>query len=427
MRTLSALVATATVIGLLAGCAAWPVPEMDAKISRPGMQSLSTILDRIKNKNLNEKYSLASPDISFEFSEVDRINGFQELTEFLEKKGYVYEIVANKYRIDLPKIITVVEKGRYAGNLSTVPFTPFYSRLLPDVMLDIGLQTKYIVNMDEDVLSESKRLQAPSSVFKGKTVADFLAFVETSYDYHVEIDSKSAIINVSKYKSKVFDVLADKEKIKKDAVVFLSDDIETKKVKQYVPDNGKFFVTGTPSVFAKVQRYAGEVNAENSERAIVSFNGKTSVWAIIEGIEKNHGVATKMRGSDFLPPKDSGVWFEKVADVDRYLRNNFNKKVTKISGMDIDRNGIEDFASYEIQDVIGVSLSSPMTVTGFFKKLSVIDGHDYIVDGDANIPVSKIKIDGFEMLKEFLYSSSAIIIEKTDTGNGLPIIIKVRS
>lgn len=396
-------------------------------ISHVQYQKVSTILERIRNLAPNEKYSLATADISFSYEQVDKIKTFDELQSFLEKEGYVVEIISNKYRTDLPKIISIAEKGKYAGNLSTVIFSPYPDRKLYEALLDLGSQIKFNIQMDAESLTESKDKAAPSKNFNGRTVSDFLAHIENAYDFHVDVDAKAATVNITKYKSKVFSVLSDREQIKKDAALFLSYDLETKKAKQYASENGKLFITGTPSVFQKATRYCSEVNSNNSEKMIVSFDGKTSVSAILSIVGKQASMDFRVVDGDFLPTKDESMWFEKFADVDKYIRKTYNKKFIKVSAVDMNRDGMDDLVTYSIRNVVGVPLDTPMTVSSFFKRLSEIDKNYYIVDSDANIPVSKLIIDDFAGLREYLYSSTGIILEITDSGDGLPKIIKVKN
>jgi hypothetical protein len=420
MKIVIPIISTLT-IALIFGCAAQPQPEEKNSI---GNEKLSHILLRIKNTT-SINYSLSSSDILFPEEEVSGIKKYDDLAEYLTKKGYVSEIVANKYRTDLPKIIEVHEKGKYAGSLSTIPYSPLIGKKFADVALDVGMLIKFTIIMDADVLAENERAALPSSVFRGTTVADYLGFCEKMYDYDVNIDTSSAIITIKKYKPVVINVLADRSKIQKDSNVFMAEDIENKKVKQFVADNGKIFMNATPSAIEKARRYADEINSINANKIMVAFDGKKSVSGVIAEIARAKKKSFTLSGNDFIPEKDSGIWFESSDDVDEYLRKSYNKKLTRTSALDTDHDGIEDTFTFNIVNIQGIPLSSPTTITSFFKQLGNLDGNDYIVDGDSNIPITKSVIDDFEHLRAYLWSSAGVKISVTDSGRGLPKIIKV--
>lgn len=423
--SISAMSVFAATMLTLSGCAQPEVQKQPSAIKTSKNQALSTILERISNKNPKERYSLSTKDTVFPTSDVDAIDTFDDLSTYLEKEGYIVEIVANKYRIDLPKIVSVTERGKYAGRLSTVPFYPYPGRKLPDVVNDLASQIRYTVTMDADSIVESKMKDAPEAVFKGKTAYDFLGFVEAHYDFHVDINQKSATIDISKYKSKVFEIMESREHIKKETAVFLSSDIELNKAKQIVPENGKLFATATPSVFKKIEKYASEVNVQNAEKAIFSFDGKTSIAGMLKRIAGQKIQTITVAEGDFVPTQDAGVWFEKIGDIDPYLRKTFNKRLVTLSAFDINHDGQDDMVTYAIKDVQGVKIDTPTTIRSFFSKLSAMDGNDYMVDGDGNIPVSKIVIDSPDALKDYLFTTAGITILITDPGKGLPKIVKV--
>lgn len=405
---------------LILGCAQ-PTLTDKTQISN---EKLSAILNRIQNVT-KQKYALSSKELQFPAAETLKIESYEALGQYLEGKGYVVEIIANKYRTDMPKVVEVFERGKYAGSMSTITYFPLKGKFLNDVLLDFGLTTKYTVIMSEDVLAESTRVQKPSDLFTGKTAADFIRFVESAYDYHVDIDQQAAIINVKKYKSEVINILADKEQIQKDSRVFLEQDIDNKKNKQFACDNGKIFVTGTPLDINRVKAYADEVNALNASKVMISFDGKKSIQSALTSISGQKGMKMELLSGDFIPEKDTSVWFETQSDIDEYIRKNYNKKMVMVGSMDRDADGIKESFSCVVSDIKGVSLSTPTTVASFFKQLSNMDGNYYIVDGDANIPVSKIVVDDFEHLNAYMWSAMGVKLTMTDPGNGMPKIIRV--
>jgi hypothetical protein len=357
--------------------------------------------------------------------ETREIENFESLERYLEKKGYVVEIASNKYVTNKPKIIEVSERGKYAGSLSTVTYFPLRDKTLSDVLLDFGFTTKYTIIMDDDVLAESKMARKPSDIFTGKTASDFIKFVELAYDYHVDIDQPSAVITVKKYKSEVINILAEKSKILSDSKVFLAQDIENKKNKQFVCDNGKIFITGTPSDIEKVKSYASETNTINANKVMSSFDGQKSVKDILIEVTVPKGSHIDVLSGDFVPEKDTSTWMEKPLDIDEYIRKNYNKKITLVASDDKDADGIKDSFTYVINNIRGVSLATPCTVSSLFKQLAEIDGNYYIVDGDANIPVSKIVIDDFEHLRAYMWSTTGKKITLTDSGPGMPKVIRI--
>lgn len=408
---------------LFQGCTPKDQSALTPKI---GSERLSFILGRIQNVT-KQKYALSTKDIIFPAAETSSIDSYVALSEYLSQKGYVVDIIANKYRTDLPKIIEVHEKGRYVGSMSTVEYFPLKGKQFSDVMLDFGMTTKYTVIMDEYVLSESKAIATPSDLFTGRTAADYLKFIETAYDYHVEIDQQAATVKVSKYKSEVINILADRERIAKDSAIFLALDMENKKARQVAFENGKIFITGTPSVIEKTKKYAEEINQINSNIQVVSFDGKKSVGDILKtlGAQKNNLI--EVSGSDIVPSKDISSWFEKETDIDEYIRKHYNKKITLVSSVDKDADGMKDTFYYVIGDIKGVSIATPTTISIFFKKLGDIDGNYYMVDGDGNVPVGPMVIDDFEHLAAYMWTSSGTKLTMTDPGGGMPKIIRVET
>lgn len=387
-------------------------------------EKLSDIITRIQNVT-HQQYLLYSKDFTFLSEETREIENFESLERYLEKKGYVVEIASNKYVTNKPKIIEVSERGKYAGSLSTVTYFPLRDKTLSDVLLDFGFTTKYTIIMDDDVLAESKMARKPSDIFTGKTASDFIKFVELAYDYHVDIDQPSAVITVKKYKSEVINILAEKSKILSDSKVFLAQDIENKKNKQFVCDNGKIFITGTPSDIEKVKSYASETNTINANKVMSSFDGQKSVKDILIEVTVPKGSHIDVLSGDFVPEKDTSTWMEKPLDIDEYIRKNYNKKITLVASDDKDADGIKDSFTYVINNIRGVSLATPCTVSSLFKQLAEIDGNYYIVDGDANIPVSKIVIDDFEHLRAYMWSTTGKKITLTDSGPGMPKVIRI--
>jgi len=384
--------------------------------------SLSLLLERVGKKE-QKKYALSTKDIPLRAEETLDIASYSDIEKFLESKGLVIEIVANKFRMDLPKIVECHEKGKYAGTITTVQYSPLPDKPIKDVLLDLGLTIHYTILMDQDVLAESNYLPPPSRGFNGKTASDFLNYVSLAYDYHVNIDVASATISIKKYQSEVIGVLAEKDRIKKDSEMFLPSD--PKKVKQFVADTGKMFITGTPEAIEKAKKYADEINRFNANRVVLSFDGKESLSSILAQIGRSKQSTILINEGDFVPERDTGKWFDTVNEVDEYIRKYYSKKMVQVEKKDTDLDGKEDRYVYVIKDVKGVPLTIPMTVNGFFRALGNIQGIDYIVDGDANIPVTKTVVDDFEHLRNYLWASAGIKITMTDPGPGLPKIVKV--
>ncbi|MDD4969895.1 MAG: hypothetical protein PHT07_10755 [Paludibacter sp.] len=404
---------------ILAGCV-----DPQPKLQKDGFRqdSLSLLLERVGHKE-QKKYALSSKDILLRSDETSNLNTFEDVEKFLETKGLVIEVVANKFRTDLPKIVECHEKGKYAGTITTVQYSPLPDKPLKDVMLDLGMTIHYTVLMDQDVLAESNYLSPPSRGFNGKTASDFLNYVSLAYDYHVNIDVASATISLKKYQSEVIGVLADKDKIRKDSEIFLPAD--SKKVKQFVADTGKMFITGTPEAIDKAKKYAEEINRFNANRVVLSFDGKEGLSSVLSQLGHSKQLTITISDGDFIPDRDTGKWFDTVNEVDEYIRKYYSKKLVEIEKKDTDLDGKEDRFVYAVKEVKGVPLTIPTTVNGFFKSLGNIQGVEYIVDGDANIPVTRTVIDDFEHLRNYLWASAGIKITMTDAGPGLPKIIKV--
>lgn len=404
---------------LIAGCA---MPDAPQKNKEYKQDSLSLLLERV-GKNEQKKYALSTKDMPLRADETANVTTYSDVEKLLDSKGYVIEVVSNKFRMDLPKIVECHEKGKYAGTITTVQYAPLPDKPLRDVLLDLGMTIHYTVLMDQDVLAESDYLSPPSRGFNGKTASDFLNYVSLAYDYHVNIDIASATISIKKYQSEVIGVLAEKDKIKKDSEMFLPAD--PKKVKQFVADTGKMFITGTPEAIEKAKKYANEINRFNENRVVLSFDGKETLGSVLGQIGRSKQSTILLDGGDFAPERDTGKWFDTVNEVDEYIRKYYSKKLVQIEKKDTDLDGKEDRFVYAVRDVKGVPLNIPMTVSGFFKALGNIQGVDYIVDNDANIPVTKTVIDDFEHLRNYLWASAGVKITMTDPGPGLPKIIKV--
>lgn len=406
---------------LLGGCVN---PDIPAQGKGYKQDSLSLLLERVGHKE-QKKYALSTKDMPLRSDETTEIQTFQDVENFMATKGFVVEIVANKYRNDLPKIVQCHEKGKYAGTITTVQYAPLPDKQLKDVLLDLGMTIRYTILMDQDVLAESEHLTPPSRGFNGKTASDFLNYVSLAYDYHVDIDTQAATISIKKFKSEVVGVLAEKEKIRSDAEIFLPNN--PGKVKRFVADTGKMFITGTPEAISKAKKYAEEINRFNANRVVLSFDGRENVSSILGQIGRSKQISIKVLEGDFTPEKDSGKWFDTVLEVDEYIRKNYSRKLVEIEKKDTDLDGKEDRFVYAVREVKGVPLTVPTTVSGFFRMLGNIQGVEYIVDGDANIPVTKTIIDDFEHLRSYLWASAGIKISMTDPGTGLPKIVKVEN
>lgn len=404
---------------LLGGCANPNAPVQNTLYKQ---DSLSLLLERIGRKE-QKKYALSTKDMFLRSDETTDIQTFKDIESFLTEKGFVIEIVANKYRSDLPKIVECHEKGKYAGTITTVEYAPLPDKQLKDVLLDLGMTIRYTILMDQDVLAESEHLIPPSRGFNGKTASDFLNYVSLAYDYHVNIDAQAATISIKKYQSEVIGVLAEKSKIKSDAEIFLPNN--SNKVKQFVADTGKMFITGTPEAISKAKKYAEEINRFNANRVVLSFDGRDNISSVLGQIGRSKQLSIKILEGDFTPEKDTGKWFDTVQEVDEYIRKNYSRKLVEIEKKDTDLDGKEDRFVYAIREVKGVPLTVPTTVNGFFRTLGNIQGVEYIVDGDANIPITKTIIDDFEHLRNYLWASAGIKITMTDSGVGLPRIVKV--
>jgi len=210
-------------------------------------KKLSTALNELSRID-NKVYLLDSSSddillrqVSPYASKLLKINSFNKLKKYIEETtDYTIKIVNNKFKNGI-KRVQIFNKVELKTNFKKIPFTITGTISVADALQQIAKKTGFTIIYNYDFANyhdnsrmtlNSNNLQSYLSgekiYFKGDSIEKFLSYMSITFNIYVDIDYKNKVIKLSKYKTKIFNLITPEYKVRvKNAMMGTSGDTTT--------------------------------------------------------------------------------------------------------------------------------------------------------------------------------------------------------
>jgi hypothetical protein len=200
--------------------------QIDEKVLRnrfvdlSSQKSIKAVLGELEEID-GRMYMLAigSKNIDIPVNTYFKVKSLDHLNEYMKTTTkYCIEIIKNKYRKDLPKIVRVIHKESIKDNLDkySIPMeisSTFSTISAKDALVKIAQSIKFSLvfkytDFPEIKFKANSNIDNAVSVFDnsiinfyGETLFDFISYIEKSYNVFVDVDYSQKEILISKYKT----------------------------------------------------------------------------------------------------------------------------------------------------------------------------------------------------------------------------------